>query len=76
MALFTHRKLESLGAPEDKAEVPNNPLEAQGLELACVYFVPRWNTINSWEHAQLGNTMFWLIFYFHLSHRRTATDDP
>lgn len=52
------------------------PLETQRLEMAFVRFVPRWNIINSWEHAQLGNTMFWLIFYFDLSQRQTTTNDP
>lgn len=52
------------------------PLGTQRLEMAFVHFVPRWNIINSWEHAQLGNTMFWLIFYFDLSQRRTRTNDP
>lgn len=75
MALFTRRKLESLAAREDKAEVPIPP-EAQGLEMPCMRSVPRWDTINSWEHARLGNTVFWLIVYFDLSQRQTATNDP
>lgn len=75
MALFTPQELGSLQAREDKAEVPITSCN-QGLETAWVHSVPRWNAIDSWDHAQLGNTVFWLTFYFHLSQRQTTTNDP
>lgn len=37
---------------------------------------PAGTLLISWEHAWLGNTTFWLIFYFGLSQRQTTTSDP
>lgn len=52
------------------------PWKSRAWRWSVCILSPDGTLLISWEHAQMGNTMFWLIFYFDLSQRQTITNDP